>query len=124
MVTIQRGCKFCGRLIDVKIDESYATDEDPYKLLPLAACNRCADLHVDRRKLLERIGKTVRMIQNDKAGASREQCRNHLVVLTKRYVRLVADWTAHPELIWSDFIVDAIMQQPDDCSEILNRVWP
>lgn len=124
MKHINHTCKFCGKPITLRIAMNYCADEDPMKLIPLGACDRCAELRVTRRLLNDAIAKVIAQIRTEKNSAIVTSCRAALTTLTKRYVRMVAEWTNRPMLQWDETIVDAIMQDPESCGEVLSRVWP
>ena len=44
-------CKFCKSPITIEIDDEYSKLGDPFKLIGMASCNRCADLRTERRCL-------------------------------------------------------------------------
>ncbi len=124
MKSVAASCKFCGKILHLQIDDSYSEVADPLKLIPLAACNACADLRVKRRRLLEFLSRDVTELRAAKTEEQRQKCAERLTAHTKGYVRMVSEWTNTPGLAWDEAIVDAIMADPDSCGDVLKRIWP
>jgi hypothetical protein len=118
-------CKFCKRPITVEIDDSYAGLGDPYKILPLAACNRCADLRVERRRLEERVQRVCNnlIFSAGSSSALKTSTRTILTKLTKSYASLIARWHEMDGMSWDEEVVNQIMDHPENWGEVLGRLW-
>ena len=119
-------CKFCKIPITVHVDNDYAKLGDPYKLLPLACCNRCADLRVSRRVLEKKIGNicTQLMFAGRKVeSAARDRARTGLTHWTKEYAKLIAKWHKMDGLCWDEAVVDQLMEKPETWGDVLGRLW-
>lgn len=119
-------CKFCKSPLTVEIDAEYSALGDPLKILGLAACNRCADLRVERRTLESRISFLCEMISQLSGKPdqdTRAKWREALTALTKRYARMVAAWLKATAPAWDEESVNLLMEQPSDCNKILSTFW-
>ncbi len=116
-------CKFCKAPLVIQIDDAYAALGDPLKLLPFAACNRCADLRVRKRSLEAMIMHAVFPLMGSKSAKVIAQARAELVVLTKKYTAMVADWLHATHPWWDEGIVESIIERPDHTSNFLQMCW-
>lgn len=118
-------CQFCKKPITVEIDDGYDEVSDPYKLLPRACCNYCADLRVSRRGLEKKIQLMARAIQlsspSDKEG--RERISKTLTFATQEYAKLICKWHRMDGMIWDEGCVEAIIASPHKFGETLSRMW-
>ncbi|MGC1452938.1 MAG: hypothetical protein WA830_23150 [Candidatus Sulfotelmatobacter sp.] len=119
-------CKFCHKPITVSIDDDYAALGDPLKLLPLAACNRCADLRVLRRTLEKKVailcGRLI--FSSGKLDASAlSKAKTGLAHWTREYARMIARWHSLEGLCWDEAIVEQLMEKPDTWGDALGRLW-
>jgi hypothetical protein len=118
-------CKFCHRPGAVIIDDGYAELGDPYKIIPLYCCDRCADLRVERRNLEARIGKGCSLAALLPEGQSkqREAIRSILERLTKAYARMVARWNHMDGELWESALVEQMMEKPNQWGQTLGQLW-
>jgi len=123
MTIVNRVCKFCGKPLNLQIDDDYDRTHDRFKIVGHACCDRCAKLRETRRILTETIAKVISAMGADRSRGNLDDCRNGLIKLTKRYVRMVSEWT-DTQVQWEEEIVNAIMDRPARCGEILKRLWP
>lgn len=117
-------CKFCRVPLRLGIDDDYAAQNDCFKLIPLAACDRCADLRERRRVLHERfvsICSTLIGVRPDSEMV--QSVRASLEVATKKYLRLVSDWTGAQDLAWEETMVDPFLAAPKYCGKHLSLFW-
>lgn len=122
----QTTCKFCKKPIEIWVDAIYDTIGDPLKLLPLAACDRCADLRERRRKLEEMIKRTcerMTMKKGEELDKFKSAARITLTTLTKSYSRLAADWCRSNMPLWDEECVNAIMDSPKRWNMALEILW-
>jgi hypothetical protein len=117
-------CQFCHKPLVLEIDDDYAATGDRFKLIPYAACNRCADLRTRRRILTEAIGHIMAIAIFDRRPAILDSFRTILGRLTSRYVEMVSDWTGNPEMEWDEGIVDALIRRPGEWGKTMQRLWP
>lgn len=118
-------CKFCGREMVVQIADDYPS-ADPFKLLRLAACNRCADLRVKKRVLEESLCRTCNTVQfasQSNKNAAIEKARPLLDTLTRKYASLVADWHNMSGYLWDEEFVNLLTEKPDRVWTILGHYW-
>jgi len=113
-------CKFCGKMITLSLDAD-CPGFDLAKMLPLAACNRCADAARRTYQLRDQITSTgvryhvqrqdpfLKPAERTEVDAS---ARNRLVDLTKAFCRAVCDFHRQPH-IWHSQLVDQILKAPD-----------
>lgn len=118
-------CKFCKKPITLEIDDSYSEISSPVKLLPLAACNRCADLRVERRAIESKVKFICLMRHNNpKAAESRkEHHRQALEKLLKGYANLIARWHYLEGMSWDDECLNVIMEKPSHWATIMAELW-
>lgn len=119
-------CKFCKRPITVEIDEAYAALGDPFKLLPLACCNACADNRVSRRKLERKIQLVVTCLSlagSNKTENLMQTSREQLTKLTRYYADMIARYHHMDGQLWEPSIVEQIIEKPDAWGETLSRMW-
>lgn len=118
-------CKFCKKPITIEIDDSYDVLGDPQKLIPLAACNHCADVRVKRRNLESALQRQCSAIQllNSAGVKVPEKARKNLTYLAQQYAKMIADWNHTKDTAWDDAIVDALLQKPQDWGNIIARLW-
>ena len=119
-------CKFCKKPITVEIDDAYLELGDPYKLLPMALCNHCADLRVRKRQIEARV-KSVAMLLiqcGDKVPESVCQvATGRLHTQTQDYAKLIADWHNMSGMAWDEGIPGLILSKPDRWADILAGCW-
>ncbi len=116
-------CKFCKKPGFVQVDEEYAALRDPYGLLNMASCNRCADYRVSRRGIFRKTKMLCELlVQGIIPAADKPKVKESLETLVQRYMRLYAD---HYDLAMPDFdpaIVEAMMWKPAEFSGVLGRI--
>ncbi len=122
-MNVEAKCKFCGKALTLTIDDDYAALGDPYKLIPLASCNRCATFREDRRRVMEQIKFNCMMllggaVKKDEIPKKREA----IEALIKRYMRLLSDFKDQPMPDWDNALLDDIMDKPGNFSLILAQV--
>lgn len=118
-------CKFCKIPITLEIADDYDVLADPRKLIPLASCNHCADLRVERRNIEGSLGSQCAAIGLIKS-ARKELPRNariNIDILTKQYARLIARWNRLEGMAWEEGIVDAILDDPHHWGDVAGRMW-
>jgi len=113
-------CKFCGLELHLQIDASYARENDPLKIIPLAACDHCADLRVRRRSLHDSFVKVCNSVgfTND-----RDKLREPLEALIRKYLILIADWLGKPVVAFEGCMTEPFVTRPEHCSTHLRRLW-
>lgn len=120
----QTHCKFCKSPLNIEIDDEYSKLGDPFKLLPFAACNRCADLRVRRRKVEHAIERVcARLCQGKVGNEERDRLRDILTATTKAYASLIADWIRASSPFWHEDCVDLLMDRPAHWPKILGQMW-
>lgn len=119
-------CKFCKAPITLTIDDSYPLLRDPNKLLPLSACNSCADARVWRRKLENKIRFACRVLSVSGKHATTEllaKSRSSLTKLSQDYARMIAQWNKMQGMSWDEECVEQLMEHPDQWPDILSTMW-
>lgn len=108
-------CRLCLKPLTVEVDDSYGEHGDPFKLLPMATCNRCFDLRETRIRIESQVARASRMlIMQPKMDASiRNKIRDSLRIATQAYARYVADLNNSKVMAWNEDFVDLIMEKPD-----------
>lgn len=118
-------CKFCHNPITIEVDAEYAELGDPLKLLPLAACNQCADLRVERRFLEDRIRKAAMIFAaiRKPGDEAKQVARVNFTSLCTRYARMIARWHRVEGMSWDQAIVDQMMERPEQWPDTLSQMW-
>lgn len=119
-------CKFCKKEIVLEIDDAYAELGDRHKIIPMAACNRCADLRVRKRNLENAIKDIAMALVQLKSKASPDTLaisRDGFTRLTKKYTSMIADWVHSTSPWWDSTIVESLMEHPDKWPDILQQCW-
>jgi hypothetical protein len=113
-------------LLRLEIDDDYDDVNDPNRLIPLAACNRCAELRVRRGKILygvrEGVLQIIRADRGDRAEVT-EKLRPALRGLLQSYLRLARDWKRGELPEWDEAILDMLLFKPVDYGDVLRRAW-
>ncbi len=119
-------CKFCKKALLIEIDDDYSNLGDFLKILPFAACNRCADLRIRRRNIEDAIKRAVIpvIVAGHKCTPeSRSKMKSALIVLTKKYTAMIADWMGSTSPWWEMDIVDSIADNPSNWTAFLGQCW-
>ena len=118
-------CRFCKRPITPEIDDNYSGLGDPYKILPMACCNFCSDIRVERRVVEEKIQRACRALSSlsvsDTKG--RDNMRALLEKLTKKYARMIARWYGNEGSLWDEGVLEVLMKQPNQWPDALGKLW-
>lgn len=118
-------CKFCRKSLNLTIDDDYGALGDPFRLIPLAACNHCADFRSKRRVVYQTMKKITWILIAGmvKRGTEEyEQSKDSIRQLCKRYLRLIADYRKLPIPDWDEAILESILSQPTKWQETLGRM--
>lgn len=119
-------CRFCHKPITIKIAESYLAFRDPYKLLPMAACNACADIRNWRHSLEEKITRHCNYLERFKGQLDSDQLKKSaekLEPLLKEYARLISRWHVLDGVVWHDDVVPTVMENPRQFPLVLKGMW-
>lgn len=124
-MTHKTQCKFCQRPLSLVIDDDYAKLGDPYHLMKLACCDWCAALRENHRRLFHHITRVCLSFACEPKPKDdyRQEVQDALTGLTKKYVKLVAEWHNVPGLAWEETLVANIMDKPKDYGMALQVVW-
>lgn len=105
-------CKLCGVGMEIGISIDYDFVSDPQKILPLATCNRCADLRERRRKITEAIDRCMTRLvamSPKELNEQKEDYRRTLIVLVKSLCRVAADFNELDEESFDPEIVEQLL---------------
>jgi hypothetical protein len=119
-------CKFCKKPITIEVADSYAELGDPHKLIPIAACNRCADIREERRILEDKIRKLSMTFNSMKPDARKQETGRYRLAfdrLLKRYANLICRWHYLSGMTWDDAALDTIIEHPDHWQDVLKTLW-
>ena len=117
-------CKFCGVNRTVIIDDDYVAMRDPYGLFGLFSCNRCADYHTARIRVVSAIKKKCLPIIGCRLKPEMiEKYREWFTLMVKRYMRITADFLDTDMPDWDDEIVNQILAQPGNYGLVLQHVY-
>lgn len=121
---VEAKCKFCGCLLSITVDDDYGKLGDPYNLLPLAACNRCADYREKRRIIFAHIRVLcLGLIQGEWTKKEDiEKVRLNMEKLLKNYIRIYAKYKNLEEADWDEAILEAVMSKPKGYVDVLINI--
>lgn len=116
-------CQFCKKPISVKVAEIYIGD--PNGIYPMASCDRCADLRVERNKIERAIGLTAAIVAVDKFKGRpiNPKAQETLVSLTQSYARLISKWHHLEGCVWDNECVRLILDKPHKWDKIIETLW-
>lgn len=112
-------CRVCGKALVLKVDDDYPWPIE--ELLPLAACNRCYDIH-DRFKKAEANIRNVCLwlSQNQElTPEKRQEGQKRLEKWTKEYAEAIQQLNNADRVVWSEEFAQNLMKQPDKWYETL-----
>jgi hypothetical protein len=105
------------------VDDEYAAAGDTLKLLPLAACNHCSDYLMQRRKVLDPLGRICkRMAQDLVPNDQKEKTKEVLEGLLKRYMRMMADFRGVAVPDWDAGVLEAVLANPANYVSVLSHM--
>jgi hypothetical protein len=119
-------CKFCQKEITLDIDDNYAALGDPFKLITLAACNRCADLRTRRMAITDKIAAvcyTVAFAPASIRSETKEKMKPVLRGYLMAYVGLVEDWKGGDSGEFDESVVEAVLSAPGQWPDVIKRLW-
>lgn len=119
-------CKFCKKPLVISVDDNYAQVGDPFKILPMATCNRCEDMREKKRTLEEAIAKVCFQLKafSDKITADQiAKSKASLEGLTRAYSRMVAKYLNATYPAWDIECVNLLVSQPTHWPKIVGQLW-
>ena len=122
MKLFEATCKICGKPLTLEIDDSYDSVADPFKLLPLATCNRCFDLRERQKRIADRLSNFIGLLLEKPSVKSRNAIRPKLVSATRDYCDVLLTKYGKSANIWDEAMVDALMDQPEKFKDVINRI--
>jgi len=120
-MNIQAHCKFCGRQVNLAIDDGFDT-ENLNKWVAMAACNPCADarmvLLATEDKIRGAIMGSATALRLDDRGAIETQLREKLTRHTKALAHVVCRYYGQPS-IWDVDFVNQLMENQDRTKTVI-----
>lgn len=111
-------CKLCGRPITVSIDETYYELGDHLKLIPMATCNRCADIRVGIRNSETIVERVCRRL--DEKSIKEEAAAKVLTSVLKNYTNFLSS-SMRQSCVFDETVVSVLMKAPREWATILTR---
>lgn len=124
MTHLNGSCKFCKQPLVLRVGDGYDVVSDPLKLVPLCACNRCANFRTNRRQISTIIFQIAAILTINRCTANVESARRNLSVMLSRYGKLVSEWMSLEPYVLDPGAVEAIIQQPNNVGDVLSAFWP
>lgn len=125
-MTLTAKCKMCGKPLTLECDDSYQADHDPFKLIPLATCNRCADYRIERRAITFYIKRLCEQLifryYTKIESKDLELIKNALRDLLKKYMRCMAYYRLMPVPEWEEAILDDMIAKPRLFCDVLAQI--
>lgn len=121
-------CKVCKMPLTVEIDDAYAyLGGDPYKLIPLATCNRCFDYVIGKRSIRRSIIKLASelvlarnsMVKPATLKKLEAESKDTFDMLSQRYAKVVSNYWHRPYL-WMEDFTEQLMATPDRIDAVLS----
>jgi len=122
--TIEARCRVCGKPLTVEIADIYPELGDPLKAVPMATCNRCADLRNRRIETEERLRRICHHILNQPKSKRTEVATRYAKPIEDR----VRDWikvanqTNGSAVEFDEAMVESILKDPVKYGEVLGRI--
>lgn len=118
-------CRFCHKPITLEIDDDYAALGDPLNVLKLAACDHCAVLRVNRKRLEEKIQRACSYLEflGTSDAKQRSILRNILLSLSRKYGQLIVSWHNETGNFDSPVIAAKLADDPSNWKEHLSEYW-
>ena len=120
-------CKFCKNPITIEVAVSYAALGDPHGIIPMAACDRCADLHEERRILEDRVRIAAMTLNNIKGVESRKEANVRYTGIFEKllhdYAKMIARWHYLQGESWDQEAVAMIIEHPEAWPSVLRTFW-
>lgn len=126
-MNVETTCKFCKRPITLEIDPSYDIGKDPMGLVPLACCNRCADLRERRRNIVAALNEVCLSLAAELNPSvlfkMKDEAREGMRTLLMKYRGLAEDWHHGDCGDWDEAMLDAVLASPRNYTSVLGRIW-
>lgn len=124
---IETKCKLCGRPLKVPCEEGYDYKLDTLglmRLVPLLACNRCADYAVERRRIFYPIKRLCEQLILRRWAKEQDEPKiaEALGELMRKYIRLMADYRGVTAPDWDESLLDAVVKSPRHFGDVLRRI--
>jgi hypothetical protein len=119
-------CKFCKTPITLSIDDAYDAISDPQKIIPLACCNRCADLRVEKRKLesqIQHVCTLFRLSPKKYDSDTITKTKGALTRLTQDYAKMICRWNRMEGMAWEESVVEQLIEHPESWADVIGRLW-
>jgi hypothetical protein len=112
-------CKVCRREITLDIDDTYGQYGDPHNIVPLATCNRCADLRDRRNRIYDAIYRACLDLLQRPNEDQRGKIAVRLTTATHRYARLLNEYHPGQVIVWTEAWPERLMEHPKQWRQIL-----
>lgn len=117
-------CKFCGSDCEVEQHED-CPDEWADKLLPMVACNRCADFRSNLTSHGSDVHKAcasyIQVLNSNKGTQEKEQqMRRTLEIMTRRIADTTCRFYRLEPAVWDIDFVQQIMEKPEKSWAIIS----
>lgn len=117
-------CKYCKIPLILNIDDAYGELGDEHKLIPMAACNRCADLRVNIRRLIDSVGRLCSNLIQWAGGKNADRRGKVLPILhqvTRKYAEQFARLHNSKRMIWSEDFGLLLWERPEKWGIIIDN---
>lgn len=109
-------CKFCGVMLKAEISKDYSELGDPLNILPIAACNRCADLRVRKRKIVGKINfdldRWLHLSRTDRSELE-DDFRKSFRAVINDYCKVCSELQGRKEYHYDSEIVETILSMAE-----------
>lgn len=123
-ITVEGKCRYCGIPISLTVDSDYKELGDPYDLIQMAACDRCANYRSKIRPIYESI-RTHCMWGEQKLYNTpilKEKAVENLRGLLAAYINLLATHRHLTPGQVDEGIIEGLMNHPAEFVKIMRRV--
>ncbi len=117
-------CNVCGKALVLLIDDDYAQQHDPLKLIGMATCNACYDQRQSKRQTEECIQRICRRLMTATNKDRQEliaQFQKPLESWLQKYTTLLCTIHRKRQVVLEETVLRSIIEHPDDWAAILSR---
>jgi hypothetical protein len=114
-------CKFCRKPLVLETDDEYTGLGDPFKIIPLTACNSCADVRSKISRLEERIARLCGALLGRAGRDKTDDIRSALSSVTNAYAYAITELNHAKEVLTDPEFTRLLMDKPDKWAKILTN---
>jgi hypothetical protein len=114
-------CKFCRKPLVLEIDDAYLELGDPLKIIPLAACDPCADVRNKISSIEMNIGKLCIALCRNPSDDQIGRARKGLDTLCNQYAMAIAEVNHAEQYLADPEFAKWLAEKPGQWTQILSK---